>query len=503
MRKWIERHSLEIKLFLTIWLVYAVYVTPAGGVTPNRYVDLVHSIVNERRFAIDTYQENTIDKAYYDGHYYAGALPGPAFLAIPAYVLFKGIYVLIPQPVKEIAGGVESYQKQKQQSSGFYGRVDNVEFFFSQAFMVIFVVALLSALTSVLFFKILKRMHAEDRIAYLLTFAYAFGTIVFWNSTTYFEQVFTIFFVVSAFYVLLRIQHTHARAVELFLAGFLAGSALLVEFSGGLAIVVLFAYALLKTKKEAIIFMGVGAVLPILVLGLYDYYLFGSPFSTPYQHLVMAGFQGVMGEGFGGVTYPHLDRFVGLLLSPERGILVFAPVVVLGLFGLLMPSKLRTEFKNEAMFFGMAVAVSFLFVSSFRGWNEGNGFGPRYLSFGIPFMVLPAAFILNRANLHVGVAIGCVSILINWAGAQFGFAPTYYFHIANLFTNGPSMPIFEAVVTHAVSSNPVLEFLKSTYHFLAFLIPLVLLGLLSLMWAWPRLSPRHSSSQLALDDHQT
>jgi hypothetical protein len=45
----------SIKLFLTIWLIYALYVTPAGGVTPNRYVDLVHSIVNEGRFAIDTY----------------------------------------------------------------------------------------------------------------------------------------------------------------------------------------------------------------------------------------------------------------------------------------------------------------------------------------------------------------------------------------------------------------------------------------------------------------
>jgi hypothetical protein len=82
----------ELKLFFAIWLVYAVYVAPAGGALPNRYQDLTFSIVDEGRFIIDTYQENTVDKAYYQGHYYLVALPGPSFLAVPAYLAFKPLY---------------------------------------------------------------------------------------------------------------------------------------------------------------------------------------------------------------------------------------------------------------------------------------------------------------------------------------------------------------------------------------------------------------------------
>ena len=474
----------EFKLFLTIWLVYAVYVTPAGGVTPNRYVDLVHSIVNEGRFAIDTYQENTIDKSYYNGHYYAGALPGPAFLAVPAYVVFKGIYALIPQPVKDIASGIESFKKQTLNDSSFYGRVDNVEFFLSQGFLVIFVVAVFSALTGVLFFKILKLMSADETTSYLLTFAYAFGTVLFWNSTVFFEQVFTIFFALASFYMLLRLRATQFRNRELVIAGFLAGSAFLVEFSGALVAAAIFVYAVLKIKYWRVLYYVLGAVLPVLILAGYNYSLFGNPLSTPYQHLMLTGFQEVMGEGFGGVTYPHLDRFIGLLISPERGILVFAPITILGLFGLLMPSKLRSEFKNEAIFLGLAVAVSFLFVSSFRGWNAGNGFGPRYLSFAIPFMLLPAAFVLNRSNLRVGLSLGSVSVLINWAGAQYGFAPNYYAHVADLLSKGPSTPIFEAVASHTVNANPVLESIITYRPFLAGLLAILLASVVSVTWLW-------------------
>lgn len=473
----------EFKLFLTFWIVYAVYVTPAGGVTPNRYVDLVHSIVNEGRFAIDTYQENTIDKAYYNGHYYAGALPGPAFLAIPAYVVFKGVYALIPQSVKDIASGVESYKKEKQANSSFYGRVDNVEFFLSQAFLVVFVVAIFSALGGLLFFKILKLLNVGNFTTFLLTISYTFGSILFWNSTVYFEQVFTIFFVLFSFYVLLRLHTAQYRSRQLILAGFLGASAFLVEFSGALAAAAIFIYAALKIRKWNVLLYGLGAAVPLVILATYDYALFANPLSTPYQHLVMTDFQAVMSEGVGGLTYPHLDRLVGLLLSPERGILVFAPISILGLSGLVLPSKLWSDFKNEAIFFSMVVAASFLFVSSFSGWNAGNGFGPRYLSFGIPFMIIPAAFILNRSNSAFGLALVFISVLINWSGAQYGFAPNYYTHVTDLLTNGPSAPIFEAIVSHTATANPILKFIIDARPYLAGFVALVAIGALLAMWA--------------------
>lgn len=471
-----------LKLFLSIWLVYALYVTPAGGVTPNRYVDLVHSIVNEGRFAIDTYHDNTIDKAYYNGHYYAGALPGPAFVAVPAYIAFKGAYSLLPDSFKRLAGGIQSFKKDSKADTTFYGTVDNVEYFLSQAFLVAFVVAVFSALGSVIFFKILGCLNTERPVALLLTISYAFGTIVFWNSTTFFEQVFTIFFALASFYTLLKIETQKPEAWKVALAGLLAGCAVLVEFSGGLAVIALFVYAMLRLRKRVVVWYWLGFAAPFLILLWYDFVLFQNPFSTPYQHLAGGGYEGVMGEGFGGITYPHLDRIVGLLLSPERGILVFAPIVILGLAGLTLPGQRRNEFRNEALFFALATALALGFTSSFRGWNAGNGFGPRYLSFGIPFMLLPACFILSRSNLMVGLSVTVVSVLINWAGAQYGFAPTYYEHLNHLLISGPSTPIFEAIRTHAASSNPALIWLKEQRALLSGFLILATLGVLALVW---------------------
>src|SRR5260221_8064642 len=165
----------EVRLFVILWLAYALYASPAGGAGANRYGALVHSIVNEGSLSIDSYHENTIDKAYYNGHYYLGALPGPSFLGVPAYVVFKGIYAITPPSIKHEASGVESYKKEKQADSSFYGRVDNVEFFLSQLFLNLTALALVSALGSVFLFKTLRTLGYDERIALTVSLLYALG----------------------------------------------------------------------------------------------------------------------------------------------------------------------------------------------------------------------------------------------------------------------------------------------------------------------------------------
>ncbi|MBC8509837.1 MAG: hypothetical protein ISR58_05870 [Anaerolineales bacterium] len=488
MRNWLREHSTEIKLFFTIWLVYAVYVTPAGGVTPNRYVDLVHSIVNEGRFEIDTYHENTIDKAYYDGHYYAGALPGPSFLAVPAYVVFKGMYTLVPDVLKEMAGGIQSYKTNKLPESSFYGQVDNVEFFLSQAFLVVSTVAFFAALAGVFFYNTLKLMDVEDIVAFPLTFVFAFGTTLFWNATWFFEQAFTIFFALVAFYTIFRMRLAQFSTTGLISGGFLAGCALLIEFSGAFVGLTLFLYVLMNYKKPKTLFYWLGFSIPVMILMFYNYSLFGNPFSTPYQHLIGTEFQAIIEEGFVGVSYPRLDRFVGLLISPERGVLVFVPSTILGFAGLLIPSRLKSKHKNEAILFSALAMTALLFVSSFKGWNAGGAFGPRYLMFGLPFMVIPVAFFVDnkKDRLQIAFFIGFLSILINWAGAQYGFAENYYQHLENVMMKGPTLPIFEAIASHAVVSHPFFEFITCHKSLLFGMTNLVLLGGIGALWLLPQ-----------------
>jgi predicted small integral membrane protein len=155
-------------------------------VTPNRYVDLVHAIVNEGRFEIDTYHVNTIDKSIFQGHYYAGALPGPSFLAVPVYLIFKGIYSLIPENFLSLAGGIQSFKAGQAEADGFYQQVDTVEFFLSQVFLNIFVLAAVSAAGCLFLYRSIVEHGLASSIALKTTFFYAFGSIIFFYSTTFF-----------------------------------------------------------------------------------------------------------------------------------------------------------------------------------------------------------------------------------------------------------------------------------------------------------------------------
>src|SRR5204862_8044395 len=56
--------------------------------------DLVVALVDDHAARIDGYQENTGDKALYNGHSYSGQPPGTALLGAPVYAALRGVSAL-------------------------------------------------------------------------------------------------------------------------------------------------------------------------------------------------------------------------------------------------------------------------------------------------------------------------------------------------------------------------------------------------------------------------
>ena len=87
-----NEQSLDRKLpwavFALLLVTYA-YFYQAGGWNENSHMDLVRAMVDQRTLAIDTYHQNTGDKAKVGGHYYSDKAPGLSVAAIPAYLLAK------------------------------------------------------------------------------------------------------------------------------------------------------------------------------------------------------------------------------------------------------------------------------------------------------------------------------------------------------------------------------------------------------------------------------
>ena len=137
LRTW-RPDAIEWRLFLTVWVVYLFHLAPITGANENRYLDLVRSIVDEGRFEIDTYHYNTIDKSYRNDHYYAGASPGPAFLGIPAYLLFKAITPFLPSSLfsqYDKASYIRGFLQGREAPDGFVQQYPFDRFILSHLFL--------------------------------------------------------------------------------------------------------------------------------------------------------------------------------------------------------------------------------------------------------------------------------------------------------------------------------------------------------------------------------
>jgi hypothetical protein len=85
---------------------------------------------------------------------------------------------------------------------------------------------------------------------------------------------------------------------------------------------------------------------------------------------------------------PTAAKLIGNLVSPNRGLLVFAPVLAFSFWG--MARSLRSSERHAALHRAvtLAVAVHWVMISAMGGWWAGWSFGPRNFMDVLPLFVL-------------------------------------------------------------------------------------------------------------------
>jgi hypothetical protein len=113
----------------------------------------------------------------------------------------------------------------------------------------------------------------------------------------------------------------------------------------------------------------------------------------------------------------------GLLVSPNRGLLVFSPIVLVVLPGLI---AIRTTPPGYGWWWLMAGAcLQFLGYSAYSVWWGGHTFGPRYmLDVLIPLTPFAAFGMESTMKLAVGRLVG--SLLLLWSIAVAGMGAFVY-----------------------------------------------------------------------------
>jgi|GEM_PF-950240 len=196
--------------------------------------------------------------------------------------------------------------------------------------------------------------------------------------------------------------HHLGAAARFLAAGLLAAYAAVTELQVGPASAILGLYLLVQCLRRrrrpgALACFAIGAAVPTLVLLAYNMLAFGSPWEMGYFHHATAQFAKVHNrQNPLGLRMPDPTLLIPLFWGEYRGLLFYAPILVLAFPGWLLLAA-RRRFDMAAVSLAIAAAV-FVVNLSYPEWTGGWSTGPRLLVPLLPFAMIPVAAVLAGRN---------------------------------------------------------------------------------------------------------
>jgi hypothetical protein len=193
----------------------------------------------------------------------------------------------------------------------------------------------------------------------------------------------------TALVIYILVRHRE-RTAPWFFMGFLLGVALLVRWQLALYAVPIGLLALVKGQWRKLLLF----VLGFLIVGWHLPFMWRRMFGSPW--VVPAAIQGQ--EAF--LSGPIYVREV--LLSPERGLLLWSPLVLLALVGLAL---LFREHRELSVTLFLMFVLQVLMNASLYDWGGGWAFGMRRMTELYPVWVVGLATLLQRIYSVAGSAL--------------------------------------------------------------------------------------------------
>jgi hypothetical protein len=190
---------------------------------------------------------------------------------------------------------------------------------------------------------------------------------------------------------------------------FLAGLALGVgTVARQTTAVVLAGIASRRTVLRAIAGFGIG-IIPLLV---YNAIAFGNPFE----------------QGYGSKPFdtPIPAGLYGLLLSPSRGLFVYAPYLLFAVAALVLAWRASGEVAARLRALGIAALATLLLYATYTEWWGGRVFGARFLDDLAPVLFAALAWGIGRGLLDRALWRRLFWIGAGWSLLLFNAAALVY-----------------------------------------------------------------------------
>lgn len=243
--------------------------------------------------------------------------------------------------------------------------------------------ATFAALAAALVFLALFRLGIPRVTAVWVACVVGLSTPLFsYASWLYSEPLSAAIFLAAAVVLFTGARDRAVSSVQASLAGLLLGLALWVRPTHLIAVPVFLTALLVRDREKAW-----GAIVRVcLIVGVFgaayllrNQHFFGNPFDFGYPTVSDGG------KNLNSFHTPLLTGLYGLLFSPGKSVFLFAPVILLALFGLRKLARLDRGLAVVAA--GMPL-VYLLFYARYTQWEGGFCVGPRYLLPAIPLLCL-------------------------------------------------------------------------------------------------------------------
>lgn len=436
-----SKRSVYLSLFFAINLFLSSYFLdgrPASAAITRAAPTL--SLVLEGTWAIDRYQDMTVDKALIDGHYYLDKAPLTTFVLTPFVYLLKQV-----------------------KSFSLENRHDNMV-------NAIGLGSLVTGSVPFVFILLIFSLTLDKSIgclwqSSLWSMALGYGSNLFAYSGALWGHM-------LASLLLLLALILYERK-DFFIAGIAMGMAVMAEYQVAIFAIFMVAFLLIRKELKPVQKIVAGGFIPLVMILSYHYAFTGNPIKPLYMFEASEQFH-AMNEDL-GFSLPRPEILWEFIFGMRRGLLFYTPLFLLFLFVAIKEAKLK--FINIT-FLG---SITFMaLMSSFFVWHGGYSHGPRYL--------VPVTTLLLYASLELIPKIAqykySFSLLFvlgfasNWIAKATHpiYGPEYAFpfkdHLWPLFISGD--------LTQSNLPNLVLRVYKNEFSYLFPVVFLMGIGALAL-----------------------
>ncbi len=426
--KWAEGNGrlsdgvLVVLLFIGLSSLYMATVSGITSSNDGSHYALLRTMVANRSFALksfDDYAEGN-DIAIVDGELFSDRPPGNAVTAVPFYLLADVLPQPEPLPSRHDA--------------------ENPRLFWVMALPV-----LAGTGTAVLLFVLLRQLAISPAAAFLTVFFFATGTTHWKYSTVFFSHALSSFLVMLAVVMAVWLGKRPYRHWGWYaLLGLALGWSVVVEYSNGLLVVIVSAFALFTLNPfnwrrawRTMLPLVIAGFIPAAFLAFYNWSNFGSPFTLSYAFARNYPWAANFSTTF---SYPLSDGLRALLWWGKgdgwcggdcwnQGIFLLSPVLLLALLGLWSYGR---RFPRH---FVLTMGIFGVYVLLFARHRTMHGFthDGRYLMPYLGLLALPLGFVVDGVVLNGKRPFLQTAALVTTFGLYFLSLRNMALHIATSF----------------------------------------------------------------------